>query len=57
MATVKLRGITWDHRRAIDPLLGTMPMFQAKHPYVEITWSSRPRSGFEFTSVDALALE
>ena len=57
MATVKLRGKTWDHRRAIDPLLGTMPMFQAKHPHVEITWSSRPLSGFEFTSVDALALE
>ena len=57
MATVKLRGMTWDHRRAIDPLLGTMPMFQAKHPQVEITWSSRPLSGFEFTSVDALALE
>lgn len=57
MANVKLRGMTWGHRRAIDPLLGTMPMFQAKHPHVEITWSSRPLSGFEFTSVDALALE
>ena len=57
MVTVKLRGMTWDHRRAIDPLLGTMPMFQAKHPHVEITWFSRPLSGFEFTSVDALALE
>lgn len=57
MATVRLRGMTWDHRRAIDPLVETMPMFRARHPNVEISWSSRPLSGFEFTSVDALAQE
>ncbi len=57
MATVRLRGMTWDHRRAIDPLLATMPMFKTGYPHVEITWYSRPLSGFEFTSVDGLALE
>ncbi len=51
MKPVTLRGITWDHRRAIDPLLNTVPMFQAQHPDIEIAWSSRPLSGFEFTPV------
>ena len=57
MAAIKLRGMTWDHRRAIDPLLETMPAFRARHPDVEIEWSSRPLSGFEFTPVDVLAKE
>ena len=55
MAPVKLRGMTWDHRRAIEPLTCTMPMFRAQHPHVAVEWSSRPLSGFEFTSVDMLA--
>jgi multiple sugar transport system substrate-binding protein len=55
MAAIRLRGMTWDHRRAIDPLIGTAPLFKALHPQVEIEWSSRPLSGFEFTSVDGLA--
>lgn len=57
MAPIKLRGMTWDHRRAIDPLIGTIPMFRARHPHIEIEWSARPLSGFEFASVDALAKE
>jgi len=57
MASVKLRGMTWSHRRAIDPLTKTMPMFQRLRPDVEIEWSARPLSGFEFTSVDSLAAE
>ena len=52
---VKLRGMTWDHRRAIDPLTHTMPLFQQRHPDIDIEWSARPLAGFEFTSVDALA--
>jgi multiple sugar transport system substrate-binding protein len=57
MASVKLRGMTWDHRRATDPLTHIMPLFRQRHPDIEIEWSSRPLSGFEFTSVDALAEE
>ena len=49
MVPVRLRGITWDHRRAIDPLTRTMPLFRQRHPDIEIEWSSRPLSGFEFT--------
>jgi len=57
MASVKLRGMTWNHRRAIDPLTKTQPLFQRRHPDIEIEWSARPLSGFEFTSVDSLAQE
>ena len=47
--------MTWDHRRAIDPLLATQAMFAAQHPGIEIEWSSRPLHGFEFTPVAELA--
>lgn len=57
MAHVKLRGMTWDHRRAVDPLTGTLPLFRQRRPHVEIEWSARPLSGFEFTPVDRLAEE
>ncbi len=55
MTSVTLRGMTWDHRRAVDPLERTMPLFRAKHPDIDIEWSKRPLSGFEFTPVDELA--
>lgn len=57
MVAMTLRGITWDHRRAIDPLTGTIPLFRERCPDVAIEWSARSLSGFEFTSVDALADE
>ncbi len=55
MNALRLRGMTWDHRRAIDPLLATQAMFAALHPEIEIEWSSRPLHGFEFTPVAELA--
>ena len=55
MASVRLRGMTWDHRRAIDPLTHTLPLFRERRPDVEIEWSARPLAGFEFTSVDVIA--
>src|SRR5688572_26851451 len=55
MSAVRLRGMTWDHRRAVDPLLATQAMFAAAHPGIEIEWSSRPLHGFEFTPVAELA--
>jgi multiple sugar transport system substrate-binding protein len=55
MAVVQLRGMTWDHRRAIAPLRAAQPMFARHHPGIEITWSSRPLHGFEFTPVAELA--
>jgi multiple sugar transport system substrate-binding protein len=49
--------MTWDHRRAVDPLLATMPVFRSGHPDVDIEWSSRSLHGFEFASVEKLAEE
>jgi multiple sugar transport system substrate-binding protein len=57
MARIKLRGMTWGHRRAIDPLLATNALFEQQHPEIEIEWSSRPLHGFEFTPVPDLAKE
>ena len=55
MTPVRLRGMTWDHRRAVDPLLATQALFARQHPSIEIAWSSRPLHGFEFTPVAELA--
>ncbi|HEY6630125.1 MAG TPA: extracellular solute-binding protein [Rhizobiaceae bacterium] len=52
-----LRGMTWAHRRAMDPLTYTMASFRQRRPDVDIQWSARPLAGFEFTSVDTLAEE
>jgi multiple sugar transport system substrate-binding protein len=50
-----LRGITWQHRRAVDPLIETLPSFRAQHPGIDIDWTSRPLAGFEFQSVEELS--
>ncbi len=55
MGGIELRGMTWQHRRAIDPLLGTLEGFRARHPGIDIAWDARPLAGFEFTSVAELA--
>lgn len=55
MSRIKLRGMTWDHRRAVDPLLAAQQHFEQEHPDIAIDWHSRPLSGFEFTPVDELA--
>jgi multiple sugar transport system substrate-binding protein len=55
MTALRLRGMTWDHRRAVDPLLATQAIFAEQHPGIEIEWSSRPLHGFEFTPVTDLA--
>jgi multiple sugar transport system substrate-binding protein len=52
---VQLKGMTWAHRRAADPLLATLPTFQRRHPSIELSWDARPLSGFESQSVKELA--
>lgn len=52
---VCLRGMTWQHRRAIDPLIETLPGFRAQHPGIDVEWMSRPLAGFEFQSVEELS--
>jgi len=55
VARTKLRGMTWSHRRAIDPLLAIEPLFEREHPGIEVEWASRPLAGFEYTPVPELA--
>jgi multiple sugar transport system substrate-binding protein len=55
MEGLRLRGITWEHRRAIDPLVRTLGLFGSQHSTIEVEWTCRPLSGFEFTSVAELA--
>lgn len=57
MPPIVLNGMTWQHRRAIEPLVGTLPAFRARHPTIDVRWQARPLSGFEFTPVEELAAE
>ncbi len=47
--------MTWQHRRAIDPLVETLPNFRAQHPGIDIEWTSRPLAGFEFQPVEQIS--
>lgn len=55
MTLSTLRGLTWEHRRAVDPLRGTQPVFAAHHPDIRVGWTTQPLSSFEFEPVGALA--
>lgn len=54
---VTLHGMTWDHRRATEPLLALDNAFRKHHPHIDIVWRSRPLAGFEFDSIEGLAAE
>ncbi len=47
--------MTWQHRRAIDPLNGTRVQFRNLHADVDVSWIARPLSAFEFQPVEELA--
>jgi multiple sugar transport system substrate-binding protein len=53
--TITLRGMTWEHRRAVDPLIETLSAFRQQRPDIVVEWASRPLHGFEFTPVEELA--
>ncbi|WP_395660150.1 extracellular solute-binding protein [Aestuariivirga sp.] len=57
MAKIRLNGMTWDHRRAVDPLLAMQQAFERECPDIEIAWHARSLSGFECTPIDELASE
>ena len=43
---VKLKGITWDHKRGYDPLIQTTKSFTSLHPSIEIQWNKRSLKEF-----------
>ncbi|MFP5266021.1 MAG: ABC transporter substrate-binding protein [Acidobacteriota bacterium] len=54
MKPVTLNGITWNHSRALPPLVATAQRFEELHPGVEIVW--RRRSLHEFGHADITEL-
>ena len=55
MSKSVLHGITWQHRRALDPLRASVDTFRYERPDIEIEWDARPLSGFEFQPIEELA--
>src|SRR5262245_21142526 len=47
--------MTWGHRRAIDPLTGTLAKFRELNSDIDIAWEERSLAGFEFQPVEDLA--
>jgi len=56
MSKSVLRGITWQHRRALDPLRASVDAFRYERPDIEIEWDARPLSGFEFQPIEELTV-
>lgn len=44
--TIQLRGMTWDHPRAYEPLLTASDEFAKSHPGVAIQWEKRSLQAF-----------
>ena len=43
---ITLRGIAWDHPRALDPLLAANDAYTKVAPGVHVEWTTRSLSGF-----------
>ena len=55
MRHVQLRGIAWNHSRALPPLAATAQRFEELHPGVEIAWEKRSLHAFGHASLTELA--
>jgi multiple sugar transport system substrate-binding protein len=53
--TVVLRGLTWDHKRAIDGLLPATAEFARARSGIAVEWDRQPLRGFESTPIQELA--
>ena len=52
---LELTGITWDHSRALPPLVATAQRYEELHPDVCIRWEKRSLHEFGHLPIDALA--
>jgi multiple sugar transport system substrate-binding protein len=50
-----LRGITWNHSRALPPLVATAQRFEEQHPGVRIQWEKRTLHEFGHADITTLA--
>ena len=56
-APVVLRGIAWNHSRALPPLVATAQRFEELHPDVTITWTKRSLHDFGHAGLGPLAAQ
>ena len=55
MKNLLLRGITWNHSRALPPLVAAAQRFEECHPNVRILWEKRSLHEFGHSSLAELA--
>jgi multiple sugar transport system substrate-binding protein len=55
MKQVLLRGITWNHSRALPPLVAIAQRFEEQHPGVRIQWEKRSLHEFGHADITTLA--
>lgn len=55
MSRLVLKGITWNHSRALPPLVATAQRFEELHPNVRIVWEKRSLHEFGHSSLAELA--
>ncbi|MCX6895296.1 MAG: extracellular solute-binding protein [Verrucomicrobia bacterium] len=52
---IQLTGITWDHSRALPPLVATAQRYEETHPGIRIEWRKRTLDEFGHMPIDVLA--
>ena len=55
MDSITLRGITWNHSRALPPLVATAQRFEELNPRVQIEWTKRSLHEFGHADLGTLA--
>ncbi len=55
MTALKLRGITWNHSRALPPLVAASQRYEEPHPQIRIQWDKRTLDEFGHASLADLA--
>lgn len=51
---ITLRGLTWEHPRAIDPIHAASAAYSERNPSVVLEWTSRPLREFESSPLEEL---
>jgi multiple sugar transport system substrate-binding protein len=55
MKPIELRGITWNHSRAMPPLVAAAQRFEELHPGIRVVWEKRSLDAFGHAGLEPLA--
>jgi multiple sugar transport system substrate-binding protein len=55
MSTLSMRGLTWNHSRALPPLVAAAQRFEELHPQIRIVWEKRSLDDFGHAGLADLA--